>query len=222
MQKRTDSQIQEDVLRELRWDTRVAETEVGVQVQDGVVTLTGAVESWGKRLAAQDAAHRVTGVLDVANDLEVKLVGASHRTDTEIARAVRHALEWDVFVPDARIQSTVSNGWITLEGSVDGTPEREDAERAVRNLAGVRGVTNRITVSPAIRVPANVKHAIEEALARRAQREARQIEVSVESGRVRLSGYVHSFAEKEAVVGAARFAPGVVVVEAQLRIDPYH
>jgi osmotically-inducible protein OsmY len=147
--RKSDAQIQQEVLRELQRDPWVEETEVGVQVANGVVTLTGTVTSGAKRVAAQEAAHRVAGVLDVANDLEVKRAGLLVRTDTEIAQAVRRALERDVSVPDQRIRSTVTDGWVTLEGTVDFGHEREDAERAVRNLASVRGVTNRITAAHA-------------------------------------------------------------------------
>jgi osmotically-inducible protein OsmY len=141
----TDIQLQEQVLNELKWDARVDPADVGVTVDDGVVTLAGTVGSYAERMAANEAAHRVRGVRDVANELEVRLPDILQRTDTEIARAVRWALEWDVLVPDERIQSSVSNGWVTLEGTVDKPTQREDAERAVRNLAGVRGVTNDIT-----------------------------------------------------------------------------
>jgi osmotically-inducible protein OsmY len=113
-----------DVLDELKWDSRVDETEVGVQVKDGVVTLNGMVTSYAKRWAAAEAAHRVIGVLDVANDLKVNVAGGTSRTDTEIAQAVRQTLEWDVFVPDDRIRSTVSDGWVTLEGTVESWSRR--------------------------------------------------------------------------------------------------
>ena len=220
---KTDSQIQQDVLRELRFDPRVQETEVGVEVDHGVVTLTGTVSSWPKRLAAQDAAHRVVGVLDVANDVQVKLPGASARTDTDIAQTVRRALEWDVWVPHDRIQSTVSNGWVTLGGNVDTWTEREDAERAVRNLVGVRGVADTITVSFGKPVqPEKVREAIEDALERRAEREAKRIRVEVTpEGTVKLTGQVRSWADRRATIGAARFAPGVREVEDQLQISPW-
>src|SRR5688572_13498947 len=130
--KRTDAEIQQDVLRELKCDPRVEETEVGVEVDEGVVTLSGTVDSWGKRLAAEEAAHRVWGVLDVANDVAINPPGAGGRTDTEIAHAVREALEWNVFVAHERLTSTVSDGVITLMGQVDTHAQREDAERAVR------------------------------------------------------------------------------------------
>jgi osmotically-inducible protein OsmY len=144
--KKTDAEIQKDVLAELEWDTRVRETDVGVAVDRGIVTLSGKVDSQAKREAAQEAAHRVAGVLDVANDLELQLPGDGPRSDTDIARAVRDSLEWDVLVPDARIRSTVCNGEVTLEGDVDLDKQRADAERAVRPLLGVTRVINRLKV----------------------------------------------------------------------------
>jgi osmotically-inducible protein OsmY len=217
---KTDAQIQQAVLKELDWDPRVDETEVGVSVQHGVVTLSGTVTSWAKRLAAQEAAHRVAGVLDVANDIAVKIPGGRGRSDTEIAHAVRHALEWDVFVPDQDIQSTVSNGRVTLTGTVGTVVEREDAARAVRNLIGVSGVDNQIAVRHPRIPPERIRAAIEEALERRAEREARRIEVTVgPDGDVTLTGRVNSWAEREAVVASARYLRGVHSVNDRLRID---
>lgn len=218
--KKTDAQIHHDVLEELKWDSRVDETEVGVQVAGGVVTLTGTVPSWAKRLAAQEAARRVIGVLDVANDVIVKVPGALTRTDTEIAQAVRQALEWDVFVPDDKIMSTVSDGWVTLDGSVERWGQRNDAERAVRNLSGVKMVVNKISVKPAKPIAENVRRAVEQTLERRAEREARRIRVDVRDGTVTLTGPVHSWAERKSVVAAARFTPGVLAIEDHLRTEP--
>ena len=218
---KADSEIQQAVLSELRWDTRVKETDVGVEVDAGVVTLTGTVSSWAKRMAAQEAAHRVSGVLDVANDIQVKVPGSAGRTDTEIASAVRHAFEWDVFVPEARIRTTVSDGWVTFEGDVDYWSQRDAAEKVVRNLTGVRGVSNKIEIKPPKVIPYDVRQSIEEALERRAEREARRISVAVSDGRVTLSGVVRSWAEREAVIGAARGTPGVRSVDDHLRIEPY-
>ncbi len=220
---KTDAQIQQQVLRELEWDPRVEETGVGVEVDAGVVTLTGTVSSWAKRTAAQEAAHRVAGVLDVANDVQVKPPDDLARTDTDIAQAVREALEWDAFVPHERIQSTVSNGFVTLEGNVDTWAEREDAERAVQNLVGVRGVTDKLTVHPLTPVrPERVRVAIEDALERRADREAKRIRIEVtEAGTVRLTGTVRSWAEKRAALAAARFTPGVRTVDDHIEINPW-
>jgi osmotically-inducible protein OsmY len=218
--KKTDTQIHHDVLEELKWDSRVDETEVGVQVDGGIVTLTGTVTSWAKRVAAQEAARRVIGVLDVANDIKVKVLGGLPRTDTEIAQAVRRALEWDVFVPEQQITSTVTDGWVTLEGTVERWSQRDDAERAVRNLIGVKIVVNKITVTPAKPVTEDVQKAIEQALERRAEREARRIQVDVRDGTVTLTGAVHSWAERKSVLAAARFTPGVRAVEDHLRTEP--
>jgi osmotically-inducible protein OsmY len=218
MMRKTDTQIHHDVLEELKWDSRVDETEVGVQVHNGVVTLTGTVTSWAKRLAAQEAVQRVIGVLDVANDLKVSTAGT--RTDTDIAQAVRQALEWDVFVPDESIRSTVSNGWVTLEGTVDRTSQREDAQRAVRNLFGVRGITNMIALKDTTPVTEDVRKAIEQTLERRAEREARRIRVDVRDGIASLTGTVHTWAERKSVLAAVRFTPGVRSVEDRLRIEP--
>ncbi len=218
---KTDSQIQQDVLRELKWDTRVDETEVGVSVDNAIVTLTGSVSSFGKRQAAQAAAHRVDGVLDVANDIEVKVPGTGMRTDSEIAGAVRHALEWDTLVPDARIRSTVSNGIVTLEGDVDFWTQREDAEKAILNLAGVRGVQNKLEIKSSRVVPLDVRESIEGALERRAHREAKRVRLDVMDGNVDVYGTVHSWAEHEAVIGAAMGTHGVKRVSDHLKIEPY-
>jgi osmotically-inducible protein OsmY len=217
--KKTNTQIHHDVLEELKWDSRVDETEVGVEVDNGVVTLTGTVTSWAKRLAAQEAARRVIGVLDVANDIKIKIPGGLTRSDTEIAQAVRHALAWDVFVPDEKITSTISDGWVTLEGTVDLWSQRDDAERAVRNLMSVRGVVNKIAVTPAKPVTADVRKAIEQVLERRAEREAKRIRVDVRDGTVALTGSVHSYAERKSVVAAARFTPGVRAVQDNMQIE---
>jgi osmotically-inducible protein OsmY len=217
--KKTDSEIQQDVLRELKWDTRVEETEVGVEVSQGVVTLTGTVSSWAKKMAAQEAAHRVAGVLDVANDIQVKPPGSLGRTDTEIAQAVRRALEWDVFVPEQRIQSTVSSGIVTLEGNVDFWSQREDAEKAVRNLTGVRGVNNRIQIK-STKVSQEISDAIEGALTRHAEREAKHIKVAAYGSKVTLSGTVSSWKEKDAVIGAAKGTLGVTEIQDLIQVQP--
>jgi osmotically-inducible protein OsmY len=217
-----DAQVQQDVLRELKWDTRVKETEVGVSVDKGVVTLTGSVSSYGKKVAAEEAAHRVRGVLDVANDIEVRFANGTGRTDPEIAHAVRHALEWDLEVPDKRIQSTVAGGFVTLDGSVDSIHEREEVEKCVRRLAGVSGVKNRIEVTRVDVDAEDVRQAIVDTLERRADREADRIKVVVEDGTVRLLGRVYSWREKRSILGAVSHAPGVHTVDDQLRIDPYY
>jgi osmotically-inducible protein OsmY len=219
--KKSDLEIQQDVMRELRWDTRIGPTKVGVEVDKGIVTLTGTVENFAKKHAATEAAHRLAGVLDVANDITVHLPGSPGRTDTEIARAVRSALEWDAFVPDRHIRSNVSDGWVTLEGEVEFLREREDAGRVVRRLGSVKGVWNQITVKPKKVDPIALHKMIEEALERRAEREAEQIGVTIADGTVTLSGKVHSWLEKNAVVGVIGHAPGVRTVNDKLRIESW-
>jgi osmotically-inducible protein OsmY len=215
-----DSEIQQSVLQELRWDPRVDETDVGVEVDDGIVTLSGTVDSYVKRLAAQQAAHHVIGVLDVANDIQVKIPGDQGRTDTEIAQAVRHALEADTEIPSRAIRTTVVSGRVSLEGEVELWHEREAAERAVERLAGVLSVVNLIRVVPPVADQDLIKEEIEDALERRAERAARHIEVAARDGVVTLSGSVHSWPEKRAVIGAARFTRGVHQVVDRLRIAP--
>lgn len=221
MNKKSDSEIKQQVLRELKWDSRIAWSAIGVEVFEGVVTLTGHVGSYAKKLAAQEAAHRIVGVLDVANDIEVMPAGNLERTDPEIARAVRHVLQWDALVPDEQIISTVSDGWVTLEGDVSLWREREDAERAVLRLEGVIGVINKIAIMPRKVDPKELQEEIEFALEQRADREADRLRIEVHDGAVDLFGRVHSWQEKRAVVGSISHAPGVAEIRDHLRIDPY-
>jgi osmotically-inducible protein OsmY len=217
---KTDAELHQAVLQELKWDPCVSETEVGVEVTKGIVTLTGTVSSYAKRWAAQDAAHRVNGVLDVANDIQVKVPGSLAHTDTEIAQAVRQALEWNALIPHERIRTTVVNGWVTFEGTVPFVTDRTAAVQAVRSLAGVKGITNALIVlGPTVNADA-VQESIEQALERRAGREARRIKVEVHDGAVLLTGRVHNWNEKQAVLGAAGCAPGVHTVTDHLQIDP--
>src|SRR5207245_8482734 len=143
---RTDEAIQADVLEELKWDTRVRPNEVGVAVKDGIVTLTGWVDSYLKKIAAEEAAHRVRGVKAVANDIEVRLPGSSERTDADLAKAVLDALRWDAAIPADNIEVTVDHGWVTLKGEVEYAFQKREAERVVERIAGVKGVTNLIEV----------------------------------------------------------------------------
>lgn len=221
MNRKSDSEIKLQVLRELKWDSRIGWAQIGVEVREGVVTLTGTVGNYAKKLAAQEAAHRIAGVLDVANDIEVRPASGSIRTDEAIARAVRHILEWDALVPDERIQSTVSDGWVTLDGDVDYWRERDDAERAVLRLEGVIGVINKIRMVPRQVDPQELREGIEYALERRADREAERLRIEVDDGAVELFGRVHSWQEKRAVLGSISHAPGVRELRDHLRIDPY-
>jgi osmotically-inducible protein OsmY len=215
---RSDEQIQQDVLDEIKWDARLKPNEVGVIVKDGIVTLMGWVNSYSKKWAAEESALRVRGVKAVANDVEVRLPGSSERTDAEIAAAAVHALEWDSSIPADKIKVTVSQGWITLEGEVEWQFQKQDAERDVRNLWGVKGVTNLIKVKPRLN-PSDVKEKIEEALIRNAKTDADRLTVDVEGSTVTLRGTVRSFAEKEEAERAAWQAPGVTSVKNEIRVS---
>jgi osmotically-inducible protein OsmY len=217
-ENQTDEQIQKDVLSELKWDARVQPNEIGVMVKDGVVTLTGWVDSYTKKWAAEEAAHRVRGVKAVANEIEVRLPTASERTDADIAAAVARALEWDAFIPLDRLDVTVSKGWVTLKGEVEWQYQKGDAERVVRRLTGVKGVTNLITVKPRI-TPSELKQKIEQALVRSAETDAERITVEVEGSKVILKGTVRSWAEREEAARVAWLAPGVTSVENRITLS---
>lgn len=221
LQKPSDRDLAQQLTRELRWDSRIGLSNIKVEVNDAVATLTGLVSSYARKIAAQEAAHRVAGILDVANDIEVKPIDRFAHTDTEIASAVRNALEWDALVPNELITSTVSDGWVTLEGDVEYWREREDAERAILRLAGVVGVINKITIRKQPVDPKELREQIEYALERRADREAERLRVDIHDGAVDLWGRVHSWQEKRAVIGSIGHAPGVTRVVDHLRIDPY-
>jgi len=207
---RTDEEIQTDVPEELKWDAHVQPNEIGVVVKDGIVTLTGWVDSYLKKMAAQEAAHRVRGVKAVANDIEVRLPGFAERTDTDLAAAVLNALRWDAAIPAGKVDVTVSQGWVTLKGEVEHAFQVRDAERAVRRHAGVKGVSNLIVVNRSHVLPTDLKQQIERALIRNAQTDARNITVETEGI---LRGTVRSSAEKQAAEETAWSAPGVSEVE---------
>src|SRR6266850_2448109 len=184
---RTDAQIQSDVLAELKWDARVKPNEIGVMVNNGVVTLTGWVDSYTKKWAAEDAAHRVRAVKAVANNIEVRLPSAAERNDADIAAAAARALEGDAFVPIDKIDVTVSKGWVTLKGEVEWQYQKQDAERAVSRLSGVKGVSNLIVVRPRV-TASELKKQIEQALVRTAELDAKRITVEVDGTKVILKG----------------------------------
>jgi osmotically-inducible protein OsmY len=210
-----DENIQRDVLQELGWDARLQPNEIGVTVKDGIVTLTGAVDTYVKKHAAAEAASRVHGVKAVANDTQVRLPGMNERTDTELARTTREVLQMDIEVPSDGVKVTVSDGWVTLEGEVDFDFQRRSAERTVHHLAGVKGVSNLIAVKPRVAL-GQIKQDIEKALLRNARTDAHNIQVEVEDRKVLLHGRVSSHAEKEAVEDTAWAEPGVTEIESHI------
>jgi osmotically-inducible protein OsmY len=215
---RTDAQIQWNVLAELRWEPRVNPSEIGVAAKDGVVTLTGWVDSYTKKWAAEEAAHRVQGVKAVANDIGVRLSIAGERTDADIAAAAVRALQWNALTPADKIDVTVSKGWTTLKGEVEWQYQREEAERAVRPLLGVKGVTNLIVVKPK-NLPQDIRKKIEDALVRTARTDASQITVEVQGSKVILRGSVRSWVEREEAARQAWSAPGVTAVDNKIIVS---
>lgn len=214
-----DMQIQRNVLEELKWDTRVHPNEVGVSVKEGIVTLSGTVDSFIKRWAAEEAALRVFGVKALANDLEVHLPSAAERTDADLAQAALTALTWDADIPTSALDVTVSHGWVTLKGTVDTHFQRQQAERAIHRLVGVVGVSNQLAVRARGAAPADVKQRIERALIRNATTDAERVTVEVHGTKVILKGTVRSYAERVAAEGSALSAPGITEVENRLLVS---
>jgi osmotically-inducible protein OsmY len=216
---KTDSEIRDDVINELRWDPQITNPNaIGVAVADGAVTLTGDISTYAEKLAAARAAERVYGVKAVANELQVKLPGAP-RDDSDIARAIAHVLEWNVQVPEGKVHARVQNGWVTLDGEVDYDYQRSEVERMVRQVRGVIGVTDTITVKPPAS-PEKVQEVIEDAFKREAEVDARHISVEVSDHTAMLYGHVHSLHEASAARAAAAAAPGVATVESHLLVSP--
>jgi osmotically-inducible protein OsmY len=216
---KTDVELMNDVTTELAWDPAIHATGIGVTVMDGIVTVVGHLNSFANKQAIEQAIQRVEGVRGMALELDVKLPSEFQRSDSEIAQTAASSLRMNSLVPDGRIKVKVESGWVTLTGEVDWSYQANRAEQCIRQLAGVRGLDNQITIKPRASGK-NIKSEITAALTRQAMREAQHISVEVEGGIVTLQGKVRSLAEREAAVGAAFSAPGVTHVVDKLQVNP--
>ena len=215
----TDKDLKQHVQNALDYEPGVDASDIGVSVDEGVVTLRGNVGSYREKIAAERVALRVYGAKAIANDLAVRLVSDYQRTDTEIAQAAVNALKWHTAVPDDRVTITVKNGWIALAGTLEWQYQKDAAGRALRDLTGVKGVTNDIRVQSRVKA-IDVRDKIEAAFKRSAEIDARRVNVTAQDGKVILSGNVHSWAERREAEQAAWAAPGVSQVEDRLAVVP--
>jgi len=205
---KTDSQLQQDVMAELKWEPAVHATQIGVEVKNGVVTLAGEVGSYTEKLNAERAAQRVHGVKALAVEMKVKLSESGQRTDADIAASAKNILGWTSSLPADAVQVMMEGGWLTLSGEVEWQYQRQEAADSLRYLAGVTGVSNQITIKPSASATV-VKSDIEAALKRRAAADAKAIAVEVKGSDVTLTGTVHSWAERELATRSAWGSSGV-------------
>lgn len=214
-----DKDLKQHVENALEWEPSVDAKDIGVSADQGVVTLRGTVASYWQKMAAERVVLQVYGVKAVANDLTVHVANAYQRTDTEIAQAAVSALEWHTVVPDDRVTVTVKDGWLALAGTLDWQYQKDAAARAVRELTGVKGITNDIRVKPTVKTT-DVSDKIEAAFRRSAEIDARRVNVTAQDGKVILSGNVRSWAERREAERAAWAAPGVTQVDDRLAVMP--
>lgn len=215
---KTDSQIQTDVLQELKWDPSIAHEHIGVVVDGAIVTLSGRVPTYFEKWAAEKAVQRVAGVKAVVEKIEVKLPDSHERDDKSLAKAIVDQFKWNVQVPDQSVKVRVEDGWVELTGEVEWEFQRRATEKCVRGLTGVKGISNNISIQEKRIQPQLIKQKIEDALKREVEREAQRISVEVSGSKVILSGNVHSFREMWDARGVAFNTPGVTSVDNNLRI----
>ncbi|MEO8281180.1 MAG: BON domain-containing protein [Ideonella sp.] len=205
---KTDSQLQQDVMAELKWEPAVHAAQIGVEVKDGVVTLAGEVSSYYEKLNAERAAQRVAGVKALAVEMQVKVGEFGKRSDADIAQSAKNIIGWTSSLPADAVKVMVEGGWLTLSGDVEWQFQRQDAADSVRYLSGVTGVSNQIAIKPTLAATA-VKSDIEAALKRRATDDANTISVAVKGGDVTLTGTVHSWDERDLAKRSAWGSSGV-------------
>jgi len=205
---KTDSQLQQDVMAELKWEPAVHAAQIGVEVKNGVVTLAGEVSSYTEKWNAERAAQRVNGVKGLAVEMKVKLSEFGKRTDADIAESAKNILGWTSSLPLDAVKVMVEGGWLTLSGDVEWQYQRQDAADCVRYLSGVIGVSNQIAIKPPLSAKV-VKSDIEAALKRRAAADANTIAVEVKGADVTLTGTVHSWAERDLATRSAWGSAGV-------------
>jgi osmotically-inducible protein OsmY len=216
---RSDADIERDVKEELKWNPDLDATDIAVSVKKGVVTLAGFVRSYTDKYEAEAAAKRVSGVVAVANDLEVRMPSVDERPDPEIGRDAVAALKSQLPVSSENIKVIVRNGWVTLEGEVEWQYQRQTAENAVRRIKGVKGVINSIILKPKA-APSEIKRKIQEAFRRNAEVDANRITVEANGAEIVLKGTVRSWIEREEAERVAWSAPGVTKVVDQLVVAP--
>jgi osmotically-inducible protein OsmY len=215
-----DKKLRRNVLEELDFEPSVDAANIGVAVEDGIVTLTGHVKSFAEKVVVEEAVRRISGVRGIAEKIEVRFLHNKKLSDDEIASRVLNVLKWSEILPDGEAQVTVENGWVTLSGRAPWQFQKAAAEKAVRKLSGIVGITNRISIAPTISGQ-DVKNKIEKALTRRLQSETQGIKVTVNDGNiVRLEGKVQSWNDRLAVEDAAWSVPGVHSVDDRISIGP--